>query len=102
MFPDRESGCVGLVDPDCTRSFYFRTLSVCAKASREPELIADGGREGAVRRVRCRECSAAVWTENDVWCLCDVCDARIWIDYDHPEAPPDLPAWLVDGPGGSR
>lgn len=39
----------------------------------------------------CRECRAPVWTDNRVWCKCDVCGARIWLDRSHPEAPPRTP-----------
>lgn len=52
--------------------------------------------DAALRRVVCRECRAPVWTGNSVWCYCDVCEARIWIDSDHPEAPADVPRHVLE------
>lgn len=44
----------------------------------------------------CSSCGARVWSDNRVWCKCDICGGRIWIDFDHPEAPDDLPRHIVE------
>jgi len=51
------------------------------------------------RRVRCRECRAPVWTDNRVWCKCDVCGAKIWMDRSPEYAPPDLPTHVLRSGG---
>lgn len=54
------------------------------------------GRSSSHQSVRCPSCRSPVWTANRVWCLCDICGERIWLDLDHPEAPPDLPRHLIE------
>lgn len=39
------------------------------------------------KRVICYNCGAPCWTSNDTWLKCDICGKRVWIDFNHPEAP---------------